>query len=468
MLNSHTVRVIKKSFLLAFFCSHLMAHEIRLFDFSDAQHISHSGPCFTLDELIKKALEFSTDSRQAIEILFQVRQSTRIKLGDLLPQINASSMAYAAATSTPMASLGSDSIFPIIGFLFPSRWFDWKSSKKLKKAEREVVSTLFADTAQSIQSIYYDVQRQHWSIKVLEFYFDQIDDLVTSLNAQDGTTARASEEDLAILENIRSDLASRKSFIDGLSSILPRLASAIGLDPHNDFGHLPVEPYQVEPLTGKIFKRHYSEFFDAAIAKSTELKNIDYLIKSATYLKKGTFWDFMDPASGKYMGIGYGHRIKVARSSIKFLKFQRSRTEMQISNAIQDTLNNYNDAVEAIPEVEKGVAKLEVIRAALEKHVKDSSVDLDINKVMRYFTIAPNMALLFINNFFIFKEAEASLNRYTWRGPVYDRVFEYKEKKIGEFLERVEKSHSFNHSFRKSMIKVRRFFGSNINGPAGP
>lgn len=435
------------------------AHGARLirvepFDFDAVVPKNQTGS-YNVDDLIKSALEFGMDSRQAIQILFQVRSAARIKLGDLLPQINASSLAFAAATSTPMASLGSDSIFPLIGFLFPSRWYDYKSAKKLKKAEEATVGTLFADTAQTIQHIYFDIQRQIWSIHILEFYTHQVEAVIQILDHQYvGNTKRASEEDLAILENIRAQFASSRAFIDALSSVLPRLASAIGLNPHKDWKDLKVESHQIEPLTGHIFARQYNEFFDTALVKSTELKNVDYLIESAKKLKKGTYWDFFDPASGNALGFGYTHRIKVASSSVEFLKLQHLRTKMQISNAIHDALNNYNDAVVAIPAIEKGLSKLPAIGKAVEAHINDLTVPLDINKLIRYFNYAQGQALLHINNYFIFKDAEADLNRYTWNGRVYDRVTEYKDKKIHQFVEKVKNSHSLMRAFKRQLDKL--------------
>lgn len=413
------------------------------------------GPSYTVDDLIKKALEFGMDSRQAIQILFQVRSAARIKLGDLLPQINASSLAYSAATSTPMASLGSESIFPLIGFLFPSRWYDYKSAKKLKKAEEATVATLFADTAQTIQHIYYDIQRQIWAIQILEFYTHQAEAMIQVLEGQyiDGVR-RASEEDLAILENIRGQYASCRAYIDALSSVLPRLASAIGLSPHIDWKDLKVENHRIVPLTGHIFLREYDEFFDTALLKSTELKNVNFLLESAKKLKKGTYWDFFDPSSGNSLGFGYTHRIKVASSSVEFLKLQHMRTKMQISNAIQDALNNYNDSVAAIPAIEKALSKLPAISKAVEDHINDSTVPLDINRLIRYFQYAESQALLHINNYFIFKDAEADLNRYTWNGRIYDRVTEYKEIKVREFLQNVKKSHSLVRAFKRQMDKI--------------
>lgn len=443
-----------------FSCSLIHARDhlqVELFDFSkhDTSDCNdEKNPCFSVDELVKRALEFGLDSREQVQALFVARSNSKVKLGNILPQINVTS----AMSAVIDMSASVDAILPLVGFLFPSRWMDWRSSRKLFHAEEQSLATLFADRAQAIQLFYFDVQNQIWSIRILEFYIEQLEKIIAFLDDKNvHGIKRATEDDLAVLENIRAELIYMWAFVDALSSVLPHIATAIGLDPHVDWAQLKLEPHSVA-MMGKLEHRHYVDIFPVAVEKSTELKNVDLLIKAAKYTKRGTYFDFFDAESGNNLGYGHGHRIKIARANISILDIQKQRTEMQISNAIQDALNNYNDAVNAFPAIEKALGTLEALRSSLEQHLNDDKTPLDINKLVRYFTYANGQTLRYVQNYFIFHEAEASIDRFTWSGKIYDTVIYYKDFKLPEFLNAAKREHSLRRAFKNKMASIKEVF----------
>lgn len=432
-------------------------YKLGLFDFK-ADYPSECDAnenCYKVDDLVKRALEFGLESRMEIQMLFQARSEVRSRIANILPQINVigvlSTVITSAATRSP--AIGTDAVIPLVGFLFPSRWFEIQSSRRLRDAEAESLNTLFADRAQAIQHFYFDIQTQIWSIRILEFYIHELERVVSHLHHQRiGTKRRASHEDIAVLENIRAGLMYDVAFVDNLSASYPRLASAIGLDPARDWSFLRVEPHNIEEF-GHVNLHQYNEFYPKALELSTEIKNVSKLLAAAKEIKRSLYFDYFDPASGHDLGFGNGYRLKIARSQIHVLNVLMLRTKMQLSTAIHSAINNYNDSITAYPGVEEGLNKLVILRHAVERHINDNKAPLDIMKFVRYFQYAKDQALRFAQSYFIFKGAETDLNRYTWNGHLYDIVREYQKYKLPEFLKDVKKENSFRHAVKEKIIK---------------
>lgn len=416
------------------------------FDFSSEQPSDcsdYDNHCYSIEELLHEAIKSGLDSRQAIQILFNARQNIRTKMGLILPQINITNLAGMALDST----VSLNTILPFVGFLFPNRWYDWKSSRFLRDAQIESVATVFANKAQTVLDLYYNIEMQLWSIRFLEFYTFEIEKLVAFLNTQivDGHR-RATDEDIGILENIRGKLIYQRSFVDAVSATLSQLATAVGFPPNVDWASMKLEPHQMTFLENETFKE-YMEFWPDAIKRSTEVKNMKSLISSAKRDKRSVYFDFIDPSSGHDLGFGYGSRIKIARANIEILKIQLGKTKRQVSNAIHNALNNYNDAVRSFPGIISALECMKDIKKAVEDNINNTKTPLDITSMARYFEFAANQGFLYINGYFAFKTAEADLNRLTWRGEYYDIVSFYRHHGIKQFLKDVRKQHSHHKAF---------------------
>jgi hypothetical protein len=425
----------------------VLGHELRLFDFNENYPTGCEDPerpCFTLKDLIQRGLEHGMDSREQIQLLFQARAASRIKLGLLLPQFDPVNSASAAMEG----KVGIDTALLFVGFLSPSRWFDYKSAKDLRKAQEEAVATVFANTAQAIQTLYFNIQMQIWSIRILQFYIYEIDNLIEFLEHCENSDTKSTLEDIAVLQNIKAKFEYDLAFIDALSSDLPNLATLVGLSPDVDWQFLKVEEHVLSPIPQQY--AHYGDFYPEAKARSTELRNVHHLMAAAHQQKRSAYFEFIDPLYAATFGFGYGYSIKIARSNIEILNIAKQRTAMQLSNTIQYALNNYNDSISALPAMERALERLVDIRPSVESHINNANAPLDINRLARYFEYSAGQALRYISSYFIFRSAEADLKRYTWSGEMYELVDYYRTHKMAEFLEAAKKQHSFRH-----LIKTR-------------
>lgn len=448
-------------------------HHLKIFNFHEpfpSDCDDSPEPCYGIEDLTKMALESRISSREKIQLLFQAQKEIRQKMGQILPQLNPTSIAgsllkikmeylipYFNIASLAQEILSIDMILPFVGFLFPSRWYDWKSSRYLKKAELDSLAAFNANTAQTVQRLYFDIQMQLWSIHILEFYIKEVEELIKFLIEQrDAGIRRVTDEDIGILENIKGKLVYDRAFIDGLSAALPQLATAVGLAPDFDWSHLKIEPYNFEPITQKK-SRKYQEFWPEALAQSPEVRNAENLIVAAKANKRSIYFDFFDPASGHDLGFGYGSRIKIARSQVEILNISLKRTKMELSNLIQDSLNNYNDAVESFPGLDNGLKHLENIKLDLNEHINNADEPLDITRIALHFKYAEGQAIRYTYSYFLFRAAEASLNRYTWQGSIYQIVNDFMTFKVPQLLKETKKQHSFRQAFKNKVGNFRCF-----------
>lgn len=458
--NNYLYFVIKILFI--FFASFVNASNqkinLKIFDFNEdySSERNKKAKYYTFEDLILRSLEFGLDCQEKTQMVFQAKRAVKVKLSNILPQINLISIADSALNR----SLSVETFVPFVGFLFPGRWYDWQAAKYLRQAEGESLAALFADKAQVVQNLYFNIELQLWSIRVLKFYVNEINNIIDLLKKQRKVSSRrVSAADIAVLQNIKGKLGYDLAFTDSLSSLLPQLATALGNKPDFDWATLEVEPHKIQSVKG-LTKRKYSEFWYDALTKAPEIKNIQFLILASKKNRKKFYFDFLDPDSGNNLGFGYGSSIKMSRSSTGILEVQLERSKMSLSNAIQDALNNYNDSVDSFPGIILGLKQLEHIRADVESHLNDKKVALDINKIIRFFDYSVGQALRYVGSYFVLRSAEANLNRYTWNGKVYRIVNEYIYDKVPGFLIDIKKMYS---NKRTIMHKVLR-----IHGPQMP
>jgi hypothetical protein len=425
---------------------------IKLFDFNKSfpSHCENPGEsCLSLEDLVMLGLKHGLSARQEVQLLFQLSQNAKVQRGQLLPQANFLTMA----DSITSPSLSQDLVLPLLGFLFPNRWSQWGASKELSKAELQSLATLFANLANNIQHIYYDIQSQIWAVRVLNFYIKEADNLMKFFMFHiDNSNKRITNEHISVVKNIKSLLIYELANIDNLSATYPKLATAIGLSPKHDWSELKLEDIQIK--TGhNIRLPHYLEVWPLAYEHSSEIKNVEHLIKAAKKRKRASYFDFIDPSSGNNMSFSFGNRIKIARSNVRALELQLKSTEMQLSNNIHNILNGLNNSLAPYPSTLIALDALHDMRDAVEKNLHNALVPLDTNLIIRYFSYAKGQANLYINLYFSLLSSQADLDRYTWNGPIYDMVNKYINKEVPRLVKEAKKEFSLIGSIKKKFSK---------------
>lgn len=435
------------------------SHQLGLFDFN-ANNRQYNGKKgnrgHSINALIKKSLNYSIASQIELQNLYQARAAIRISLGQILPQFDPSS-ALAAGIDL---SASIDTVLPLIGSIFPNRWYNFKATYILRKAEKYMVHAVLANRAQIIQDIYYNIQMQIWSIKILEFYDAELEELINFLeNHRRKGKNKITLAAIGMLENEKAEMAYDRSFIDALSASLPQLATEVGLNPAFDWSELMVEPCDLESLKGENLTKFY-DYWPQAEVESPEIKYASEAIRAARANKYASYLNFLDIAADNTINFGTFSLYKSARSQVDVCTLELRNTKMQLSNNIQNALNNYNDAVVAIPQLENAMLKLEDMRQEVEKKLNDKKSKIDMNEILWYFKYAKGQALRLVAGYFTFKTAQADLNRFTWNGPIYDVIKDYISEELPQRLKEIRRTNSLPYNLAKR-LKMRHHLFNN-------
>lgn len=452
---------VKISFLLIFIalCANWalaigVPHTLKLFNFHasfpsecDQENIH----CYTVEEIVKNAIENSPSARQQVYTLFQARQQVKVQVGQLLPQINLSNIIDNAISS----AFSLDSIVPLVGFLFPGRWFNFGASKNLRDAEAESLNALYGNLALHIQLLNYNIQSQIWNMRIYEHYSNQIKALIDYFEDQQSPGyGRASKEEIALLENELSVVVFSLGFANNLSAYYPQLAYAMGYDPNLDWGEMHLMPEPVVSLS-KAKIPVYEKLWSKVLERSPEVRNIEFLIEAAKNNKNASYYNFIDPASGTNLNVGFGPTVKINRAAIKNLKEQLKGTRQELSTTIQTNINYMQQSLTSIPSIEHAFVSLENIRSDVERHINNRKEKLNIQKIIRYFVYSRNQAINYVVSFFNYKNAEATLNRYTWTDVIYEKVLQIEADKLSIYLSQVNEETSLRGTLSRKMAKIK-------------
>jgi len=233
------------------------------------------------------------------------------------------------------------------------------------------------------------------------------------------------------------------AFIDNLSAAYPQLAMAIGMPVKPSGNELPLEPENLKSLRD-LDEIVETQYVIDAIAKSTEIKQLKHMIIAARFNKKSNYFDLFDPEGSGELGLGYGPRLKISESAINVLKIQKQSTKATIGSNVFSIINNYNDALNGCKAAEEGLEYIEDVRASVEENVEDHEKAFDITAASRYFQTVIDAALRYSTSYFLYKVAQANLDRLTWAGEYYKVVTDYIENDLEFDYHEVAKKHRFS------------------------
>jgi hypothetical protein len=408
---------------------------------------------YTVRDLVKQALEYGLESQAHGQLLFRAREEVIAKLGHVLPQLDLLSTAESAASR----HVSVHTVLPLVGFLFPNRWLSFGATRMLKKAQEENLATLFANQVQAIEHLYFDIQMQYWSLRVMDFYIDELNKIIECLKIQIATgSMNFRQEHISALVNRRATLEFHRAFMDGLASDLPKIASAIGLDPSVDWAGLRIEHFPIDFAPKP--KRNFHDFYERAILHSSELESHRQMLRAAKRTTKAAYLNIFDPHSGHHLGIGYPSEIKIQRSERASILLEIESTKLEISNSIQEALNYYTEATKSMPILHEGLRELDNMRAAAEEELNHAALgdSFDFTVVDRFFQVAEQQTLNYIKSFFVYRIAVADFNRLTWSGEYYEIVDEYHKFGMPQFLRRIRKEHSFRNGIARKARRIAK------------
>lgn len=375
---------------------------------------------YRLSDALSHALGRGFEARMEFQRVVQASEAARIAYFNLLPHLDyKSALGISSLAPRTIANF----VANFVPFIIPTRWIKVREAVDLKKAEQITLDILRADLTYQVETLGYVYDRDRVGLK----YFDELKERVKF--TVDHVTAIGSQ-DFGKLGMMFDELGLRSQAL--LNFILQervRLQGAIGLDRTAlslSMGFMNPEAVNSIDLeederaidgASEITPQQKEDIIRAAVGRSLELKQIDYLIDNAERQKEEYYFNWADPDVPSQMSISFSLVPYLARASavIKELLVRREQVQAQVAQRAANAVINYNAALGSYQ-----IAKPEfdLLSVRLEKLITDitlGTVSSDIHTSGPNFQWALNTHLQFrlrlYDSVAMFRMARAQLRR---------------------------------------------------------
>ena len=365
---------------------------------------------FSLKRVIDQTLAQGFESREKAERVYQAKKFVETKIGALLPAINFGTMVAAVQQNV------FEAIPSFVGYLFPSKWFNWQESKMFAKAELYSYKTLLANQVNLIQSLYLNIHLQQSNQRIVQHYLKLVSEVIKYLEYQKNSFQRKiTEEHLGFLKNIKARFSFRHSALQNtIDELKPQLAMLFNYK--GDWSRLDIDALELEDLSQKT-KVESVAFLPAVLMQSSELQTLEYIYKGAKAGKNTRYFDFLEPGSNS-LGYGYTSRIKIAKSEMEIIRIREEKTIAELKLALINTINNLNTSIQFFNDSMEERDGIAGPQQALEDHLC-STRPLNLEKIQRFFDYAFEADIQINASKHLYLSARTKLDRLLWKGGFY-------------------------------------------------
>lgn len=379
--------------------------------------IDHEG-CVDHRTLVATALKQGLDSQEHAERLYQARYRISASLGGLGPHINLTTFTNAAQGSFW-------SVIPnLVGFLYPSKWFDWKESQNLYEAQRYSYKTLLGNVVNILDTVILNIQRNKVAHMITKFYRKNSDRVLERVFWQMEHHQRpVDDETLGNLKGIRARLAyQEEEYERNLQEAHIELANVINYrSPWYELCFIEKERKPSLPRQLAATKTEQLTVF----FRSSELGSLEFLLKSAILHQKSSLFSFFTPEGENPLGLGYYSNIKINKSQIKLIKVEIEKAKSGLKVALEQAKNQINRSRSYSKYARSILRSIDGQRNALIENLEDMDERLDLEKSLRFFEYALDAELKKNDAKYLGLLAEAQLARLFWHGEHYEQIPQY-------------------------------------------
>ncbi|MBJ00938.1 MAG: hypothetical protein CME67_06875 [Halobacteriovoraceae bacterium] len=269
---------------------------------------------YTHREWIEAFRERNLESKEELLKLYQSRENINISLGRIVPSLNIGTVVD-TALSGPLGLLSGLSNF--VGFLLPSRWYQWNESKMFYNSQKLSYMVLKGDYALMSEELYLALKKQYLTANVFHNLIEELEPLVKSINFRErigelpkGSYARVKSK----LYTLQSDLVQYEMLIQ---SILIELNKAIADDSFSELTSIELAPRN---SMGEDPRWNWQWLKDNLL----EIKSIDTMVKASELSIRSRTWSWLDPASDGF-GLGYFATKRISTFKRDQIKLKRDR-----------------------------------------------------------------------------------------------------------------------------------------------
>lgn len=290
--------------------------------------------------------------------VYQSKESITVARMNLLPRLNLWNMVSSAVEvffggPTGAVSGASTLVEDIAPFLVPANWFRVSQARLFYEADKEGYRALWANEVLTAKSLYYhilldtslkdhiarsraDLERIQQYVRVRETFGG----LPQGVSQEISLRMLALEEDSRALEALIAEEESLLGFMMG----------------HPTGTRLKVAPVEL-PDYDTIRPLEYEDFVYRAVNVSPEIRQFNYLIDAAYYVRQEVRYAFLGSSSmsrglsgGVFdnlpmqngLGFGTAASLRIVRSQREILKTQQKAVTETVKRHLRLLVNNYN------------------------------------------------------------------------------------------------------------------------------
>ena len=373
--------------------------------------------CYTLEEIVEKLKRDNYDIRDKLQGLIQVRHNIKVKRARLIPSFNLS-LGVSAGLMDFIA------VPSLLGFLFPSNWFNWKESKLFYLAQRESYKTLLANQISTGIELYFILHQEFVDTEIYSHYYSLIKNIESFFEEEiKKGNKKITSYHLRRLRSFKSSAKIKAILLENeFKDTFPLLANlmAMPIDERWDQSSIILKKL---PTLSKFKKEDPNAFYHEVINLSPEVKAIEYLLLATKYTKKSRIFSFLTPSASndESLGAGYISQIKIVKSRKKQLEIKKEKTASLLKVSIHSLILNHNAAIDTYKEASIGRKNTKKLLKGIFKRYKNTN-KIDIEQVIEVLSSALefDLARSFSQHYFFANKS--NMDRYLFEGNFFSSL----------------------------------------------
>lgn len=258
-----------------------------------------------VDEFKKKGLS------NQIELinLEQSRLEIQERIGQIAPSLSLGTVIE-TSISGPIGLL--NGLTNLVGFMLPSRWFNWRESQMYYLSQYYSYMAMRGNFILLAEELYLNLKKTIRIKNALKVEFDELTILVRSIEFRE----RVGELPKGTFARIKARHLSNQYDLEKLNQLIGLYYIQMNKLLQDDEFQL-VDSIEISERPSKPIDNDFD--FHSQEESLIELKSMNYLIKASTYSKKARTWSFLDPGSRGF-GFGYMASNQMATNDILILQ----------------------------------------------------------------------------------------------------------------------------------------------------
>lgn len=311
-----------------------------------------------LKDVVQKVSTEDFNVYQSALRVYQAKEGITVARMNLLPRLNIWKLASAAfeifAGGPAGAVAGGFSIVEDIApFVIPANWFRVSQAQLFYKADLEGYRALWANEVLTAKSLYYHLLLDTSLFEHIRKSRQELNEILQIVRVREtfgGSGQQASleirqrllalDEDARALEVLIAEEESLLGFMMGFPVGTKLRAKQIRMPDYDSLATLK-----------------YEDFVFRAMDASPEIKQYEYLVESADYVRKEVRYSFLGTSSmsrgltgGVFddlpmqngLGFGQGASLRIVRSQKEILRIQKEAVRETIKRHLKLLVDNYN------------------------------------------------------------------------------------------------------------------------------